>query len=82
MWNAQNFPFLTQLLFYQNGTEYDQLSILNPDYTLNYDKLEQQVRAVALVVRECTEAAGTPGSPVVRRVAAAVQDQSYYVHWR
>lgn len=42
VWHTQNFPFLTQLLFYQNGTEYDQLSILNPDYTLNYDKLEQQ----------------------------------------
>ncbi|EKM57186.1 uncharacterized protein PHACADRAFT_254776 [Phanerochaete carnosa HHB-10118-sp] len=42
VWHAQNFPFLTQLLFYENGTEYDQLSILNPDYTLNYQKLEEQ----------------------------------------
>ncbi|KAJ3552837.1 hypothetical protein NM688_g3945 [Phlebia brevispora] len=42
VWHAQNFPFLTQLLFYENGTEYDQLSILNPDYTLNYDKLAVQ----------------------------------------
>ena len=42
VWHAQNFPFLTQLLFYENGTQYDQLAILNPDYTLNYDKLEQQ----------------------------------------
>lgn len=42
IWNTQNFPFLTQLLFYQNGTEYDQLAILNPDYTLNYQKLEEQ----------------------------------------
>ena len=41
VWHAQNFPFLTQLLFYENGTEYDQLRILNPDYTLNYEKLEQ-----------------------------------------
>ena len=41
IWNAQNFPFLTQLLFYENGTEYNQLAILNADYTLNYDKLEQ-----------------------------------------
>ncbi|KAF7799677.1 hypothetical protein EIP86_010917 [Pleurotus ostreatoroseus] len=42
VWHTQNFPFLTQLLFYENGTEYDQLSILNPDYTLNYDKLQEQ----------------------------------------
>jgi len=42
IWHAQNFPFLTQLLYYENGTEYDQLSILNDDFTLNYDKLEQQ----------------------------------------
>ncbi|KAF7964488.1 hypothetical protein HWV62_6985, partial [Athelia sp. TMB] len=40
--NAQNFPFLSQLLFYPNGTEYDQLSILNPDFTLNEDKLAVQ----------------------------------------
>jgi hypothetical protein len=54
----QNFPFLTQLLYYENGTEYDQLSILNgapdhlsncniitlaaDDFTLNYDKLAVQ----------------------------------------
>ncbi|THU99543.1 OPT oligopeptide transporter [Dendrothele bispora CBS 962.96] len=41
-WNAQNFPFLSQLLFYENGTEYDQLLILNDDFTLNYDKLAEQ----------------------------------------
>ncbi|KAF8176072.1 OPT oligopeptide transporter [Pholiota molesta] len=41
-WNTQNFPFLTQLLYYQNGTEYDQLSILNDDFTLNTDKLAVQ----------------------------------------
>ncbi|KAK0433031.1 OPT oligopeptide transporter [Armillaria borealis] len=39
-WNAQNFPFLTQLLFLENGTEYDQLSILNADFTLNEEKLQ------------------------------------------
>jgi hypothetical protein len=38
-WHAQNFPFLTQLLFFENGTEYNQLSILNDDFTLNKDKL-------------------------------------------
>jgi hypothetical protein len=25
VWHAQNFPFLTQLLFYENGTQYDQV---------------------------------------------------------
>ncbi|KAJ7730834.1 hypothetical protein B0H14DRAFT_3518001 [Mycena olivaceomarginata] len=38
-WNTQNFP---QLLYYENGTEYDQLSILNDDFTLNYDRLAVQ----------------------------------------
>ncbi|KAJ7592901.1 OPT oligopeptide transporter protein-domain-containing protein [Mycena floridula] len=33
IWKAQNFPFLAQTLFYENGTVYDQLRILN-------DKLE------------------------------------------
>ncbi|KAI0628167.1 OPT oligopeptide transporter [Trametes polyzona] len=42
VWHAQNFPFLSQLLFYENGTEYQQLSILNDDFTLNTTKLEQQ----------------------------------------
>lgn len=41
-WNTQNFPFLTQLLYYQNGTEYNQLAILNPDFTLNPEKLAQR----------------------------------------
>ncbi|KAF7302311.1 OPT oligopeptide transporter [Mycena chlorophos] len=41
-WHAQNFPFLTQLLYYENGTEYNQLLILNDDFTLNEEKLAQQ----------------------------------------
>ncbi|KAJ7764119.1 OPT oligopeptide transporter [Mycena maculata] len=41
-WNTQNFPFLTQLLYYENGTQYDQLAILNPDFTLNEEKLAVQ----------------------------------------
>lgn len=41
-WKAQNFPFLSQLLYFENGTEYDQLSILNPDFTLNEEKLAIQ----------------------------------------
>lgn len=42
IWNAQNFPFLTQLLFYEDGRPYDQLSILNDDFTLNNEKLAEQ----------------------------------------
>ncbi|GAA6013368.1 hypothetical protein JCM10207_000871 [Rhodosporidiobolus poonsookiae] len=41
-WNAANFPFLSQDLFYENGTQYDQLSILNADYSLNETKLAEQ----------------------------------------
>ncbi|KAF9255108.1 OPT oligopeptide transporter [Marasmius fiardii PR-910] len=40
VWNAQNFPFLSQLLFHENGTEYDQLAILTENYELDYEKLE------------------------------------------
>lgn len=36
-------PFLTQLLWYENGTKYNQLAILNDDFTLNYDKLAVEV---------------------------------------
>ncbi|KAG6907869.1 hypothetical protein DXG01_007083 [Tephrocybe rancida] len=42
VWNTQNFPFLTQLLYYEDGREYDQLSILNDDFTLNLEKLAEQ----------------------------------------
>lgn len=42
VWHAQNFPFLTQLLWYENGTQYQQLNILNDDFTLNYEKLERE----------------------------------------
>ncbi len=60
VWNAQTFPFLSQvsdkayitdlsisrplpqLLFYPNGTEYDQTLILNDDYTVNATKLAEQ----------------------------------------
>jgi hypothetical protein len=40
-WHTQNFPFLTQLLFFENGTQYDQLAILNDDFTLNKEKLAE-----------------------------------------
>ncbi|KAL1669826.1 OPT oligopeptide transporter protein-domain-containing protein [Schizophyllum commune] len=42
VWKSQNFPFLSQLLFYENGTEYNQLLILNDDFTLNTTKLAEQ----------------------------------------
>ena len=29
-------------MFYENGTEYNQLAILNDDFTLNNTKLEQE----------------------------------------
>ena len=41
VWKSQNFPFLSQLLFYENGTEYNQLLILNDDFTLNTTKLAE-----------------------------------------
>ncbi|GAA6030931.1 hypothetical protein JCM8097_008943 [Rhodosporidiobolus ruineniae] len=42
MWGAQSFPFLSQDLFYANGTQYDQLTILNADYSLNKTALDIQ----------------------------------------
>ncbi|GJN93053.1 hypothetical protein Rhopal_006098-T1 [Rhodotorula paludigena] len=39
-WNAAQFPFLSQALFYPNGTVYDQNAILNSDYSLNETALE------------------------------------------
>ncbi|GAA6013376.1 hypothetical protein JCM10207_000874 [Rhodosporidiobolus poonsookiae] len=41
-WNAATFPFLSQDLFYENGTQYDQLTILNDDFSLNETKLAEQ----------------------------------------
>lgn len=39
VWHAQRFPFLTQLLFNEDGSKYQQLDILNDDFTLNEEKL-------------------------------------------
>jgi hypothetical protein len=36
------FPFLSQKLFYANGSDYDQNTILNADYSLNEDALAVQ----------------------------------------
>jgi len=35
VWHSQNFPFISQNLFFENGTIYDQNLILNPDQSLN-----------------------------------------------
>ncbi|KAG2106876.1 hypothetical protein BD769DRAFT_1502646, partial [Suillus cothurnatus] len=32
IWKAQNFPFVSQLLFYEKGTQYEQILILNSNY--------------------------------------------------
>lgn len=42
IWKAQNFPFLSQELFYENGTIYDQLLILNDKYEVDPALLEVQ----------------------------------------
>ncbi|TFK37217.1 peptide transporter MTD1 [Crucibulum laeve] len=42
VWNGQNFPFLSQSLFYENGTLYDQLSILDDNFRFDPSKLAEQ----------------------------------------
>ncbi|KZP23288.1 OPT superfamily oligopeptide transporter [Athelia psychrophila] len=42
IWKAQNFPFLSQLLYYENGTEYNQLLILNSDFEVDKTLLAEQ----------------------------------------
>ncbi|KAJ7473925.1 OPT oligopeptide transporter protein-domain-containing protein [Mycena galericulata] len=42
IWNAQSFPFLSQQLFYANGSQYDQLLILNADFEVDPTLLEEQ----------------------------------------
>ncbi|GAA6063037.1 hypothetical protein JCM10212_001016 [Sporobolomyces blumeae] len=41
-WNAAQFPFLSQDLFYENGSQYDQNTILNADWSLNETALAEQ----------------------------------------
>ncbi|KAF8512081.1 OPT oligopeptide transporter [Hysterangium stoloniferum] len=40
VWNSKNFPFISQNLFFENGTIYDQTLILNPDFSLNRTAFE------------------------------------------
>ena len=42
-WNGQNFPFLSQDLFYENGTIYDQLAILDSNFRVDPAKLAEAV---------------------------------------
>ena len=42
-WNGQNFPFLSQALFFENGTIYDQLAILDSNFRLDPTTLDAVV---------------------------------------
>ncbi|KAJ7643180.1 peptide transporter MTD1 [Mycena rosella] len=42
VWEAQRFPWLSQALFYENGTQYDQLAILDAHFRLDKAALESQ----------------------------------------
>ncbi|KIM40535.1 hypothetical protein M413DRAFT_72764 [Hebeloma cylindrosporum] len=42
IWESKSFPFLSQELFYANGTVYDQLLILNDKFEVDKTLLEQQ----------------------------------------
>ncbi|KAL0579510.1 hypothetical protein V5O48_002503 [Marasmius crinis-equi] len=41
-WNSQSFPFLSQELFTSNGSQYDQLAILDENFRLDESKLAVQ----------------------------------------
>ncbi|KAG1832083.1 OPT oligopeptide transporter protein-domain-containing protein [Suillus variegatus] len=42
IWESQNFPFLSQLLFYENGTVYDQTLIMNSNYEVDPTLVAEQ----------------------------------------
>ncbi|ESK86285.1 oligopeptide transporter [Moniliophthora roreri MCA 2997] len=42
VWQSQNFPWLSQELFYENGSAYDQLAILDDNFRLDESKLAEQ----------------------------------------
>ncbi|KAJ3542748.1 hypothetical protein NMY22_g3390 [Coprinellus aureogranulatus] len=42
VWNGQNFPFLSQQLFYENGKRYNQTLILDENFRLDPVKLAEQ----------------------------------------
>ncbi|KAF7421318.1 hypothetical protein PC9H_011840 [Pleurotus ostreatus] len=41
IWNGQSFPFLSQQLFFPNGSRFNQLSILNDHFLLDREKLDE-----------------------------------------
>ncbi|KAJ6456278.1 peptide transporter MTD1 [Mycena vitilis] len=43
VWSGQNFPWLSQELFYENGTQYDQLAVLDDNFRLDKAALDIQV---------------------------------------
>ncbi|KAG1891164.1 OPT oligopeptide transporter protein-domain-containing protein [Suillus subluteus] len=42
IWESQNFPFLSQLLFYENGTIYNQTLIMNSNYEVDPTLVAEQ----------------------------------------
>lgn len=53
VWHSKNFPFISQNLFFENGTIYDQNLILNPDFSLNktaYDIVGQPWQSGSTVI--------------------------------
>ncbi|KAG1877966.1 OPT oligopeptide transporter protein-domain-containing protein [Suillus subalutaceus] len=42
IWESQNFPFLAQLLFYENGTVYNQTLIMNSNYEVDPTLVAEQ----------------------------------------
>lgn len=42
VWKARNFPFLSQVLFYENGTLYDQSLIMDANYQVNPQLVAEQ----------------------------------------
>lgn len=42
VWKARNFPFLSQVLFYENGTLYDQSLIMDVDYQVDSELVAEQ----------------------------------------
>jgi hypothetical protein len=61
------------------GTEYDQLAILNPDFTLNPEKLAEQVRPSCIFIFP-SSTYFLLGSTVVRCFSTAVLSQQDYVY--
>ena len=64
VWNGQSFPFLSQTLFNEDGSQYDQLLILDDNFKLDPAKLAKQVEIVPNVQKIHTDHP-LLGSPLV-----------------